>query len=342
VPVANEAEESLELDPGVYFVGVVITDDELRIGVTRTSAVHIYGEKETRLEFTIAEEDFTALVPITVTAELTVSDGIAVSRRMIAAYGDEACMTTLLNPTPVAPAGQAGITLWTPSADELVYVRQEIQVGPTMFNGKSVSVTIPYPVQPAGASLDDSFYKVISSGLIDGAITAVPIALSGSSIDFTVTPATDYILKSGTLKCSDGTNDLPITGTEPDYAFAMPASDITISAFFNRVLGFTVEIPTDKALAVTITMTHSAEADPVTNISWSGDESILFTVEDSGYTVEDGNLQWIENGVEILTASGNSHTIEARNYVQRSYTVTVMIKEDGQWYSREIPFKVTE
>jgi hypothetical protein len=341
VPITNGVEGSLELDPGVYFVGVVITDTELRIGVARTSVAHIYGEKETSLTFTIEEEDFIALVPITVTANLTVSDGIAVDRRLIAAYGDEACTTTLLTSGPVDSAGRAEITLWTPSADEVVYVRQEIQVGATMFNGKSVLVTIANPEQPAEESLADSFYKVITSGLIDGAVTAAPIALSGSSVDFTVTPATNYILKSGTLKCNDGT--ISITGTgDPNYAFTMPASDVTISAFFNRVLGFTIELPTDKATAVTITMAHSEGADPATEISWSGNESILFTVEGSDYTVEDGNLQWIVNGTEISDATGNSHTIRARRYVKRSYTITVMIEEDGQWYSREIPFKVTE
>jgi hypothetical protein len=320
----------------------VIIDTGLRIGVARTSAVHIYGEKETYLEFTIEDEDFIALVPLVVTANLTVSTGLNVSSRAVAVYRDEACTTVLLPSEAVSLTGQATIILWAPSEDEHMYVRQELDIDGETLNGESVLVTIANPEQPAEASLDDYFYKVTSSGLIDGAVTAVPIALSGSSVDFTVTPDTDYILKSGTLKCNDGTTDLPITGTGPNYAFTMSASDVTISAFFNRVLDFTIELPADKALAVTITMVHSAGADPATDISWSGDESILFTVNGSDYTVENGKLKWIVNGTKILTASGNSHTIRARDYVQRSYTVTVMIEEDGQWYSREIPFTVTE
>jgi hypothetical protein len=163
---------------------------------------------------------------------------------------------------------------------------------------------------------------------------------AGNTIGLTVEPDDGYILKSGTLQYSDGTDNYPIPESGPEYSFEMPAADVTISAFFNKGLGFTVEGPSERAVGVTAE--HSAGAEPATEISWSGDEFITFTLESSDYTVEGGNLKWIVNGIEISAANGNSLVIRARDYVQRSYTVTVMIAEDGQWYSTEIPFEVTE
>jgi hypothetical protein len=338
-PITNETEVSLLLSPGVYFVGVVINDTALRIGAARTSVAHIYGGKDTSLEIEIDESDFTALVPLVVTADLTVSTGLTVSSRKVAAYRNAGCTDVLLAPEAVSLTGGAEIILWVPSADQFVYVRQEIGIdgidGVT-FNGKHVVVNITDPEQSVAESLNDSFYKVIISGLINGAVTSpAPIAPSGSSIALTVTPATDYILKNGTLKYNDGINDHPITGS----AFTMPVSDVTISAFFNRVLGFTIEGPGD--LMVPVTILHS-DGNDSTNISWSQNKSITFTVNGSDYTIENEKLKWIVNGAEIITASGSSHTIHARDYVYRSYTVTVMIEEGGQWYSREIPFTVTK
>jgi hypothetical protein len=107
----------------------------------------------------------------------------------------------------------------------------------------------------------------------------------------------------------------------------------------SRPPGFTIEGPQDETIA--ITMTHNAGAEPATDISWSGDESITFTIDGSGYAVENENVKWFVNGIE-LSAAGNSLVIRARDYVRRSYTLTALIKADGQWYSTEIPFEVTE
>jgi hypothetical protein len=334
VTITNGAEGSLLLNPGVYFVGVVIDDTALRIGAARTSVAHIYGGKDTRLEIEIGENDFAALVPLVVTADLTVSDGLEVSSRKVAAYRNTGCTEVLLVPAAVSLTGPVEIILWAPSADEYVYVRQEIEIDGAPLNGASKEVKIDNPKQSVAANLGDSFYQVTTSGLINGAVTAAPIALSGSSIAVTVEPAPNYTLKTGTLKYSDEIGDHDITNN----AFAMPASDVTISAFFNRVLGFTIEGPGD--LMVPVTILHIDGGDS-TNISWSQNKSITFTVEGSDYTVGNGKLKWIVNG-DVPESTGNSLAIRARDYVQRGYTVTVMIEKDGQWYSREIPFKVTE
>jgi hypothetical protein len=192
-------------------------------------------------------------------------------------------------------------------------------------------------------ALSLTIYRVTIDPAIVGGSVAVDKSYetAGDAIDLTVTPDPNYRLKSGTLKHSYGGVEYPITGSGPDYAFTMPAADVTISAFFNKVLGFTIEGPSEKAIGVT--MEHSDEhATSATEISWSGDEHVTLTLESSDYTAEDGNLRWIVSGIEITAADGNFLVIKARDYVQRSYTVTVMIAEDGQWYSTEIAFEVTE
>jgi hypothetical protein len=186
-----------------------------------------------------------------------------------------------------------------------------------------------------------AIYRItIDPAIAEGRVTADKSCEAvGNTISLTITPDANYRLKSGTLTYSDGTDEYPIAGTEPDYAFTMPAFDVTISAFFNRVLGFTIEGPGDLMVSVT---TENSAGGTSTEISWSADESVTFTLESSDYQAEDGNLKWIVNGTEISDAGGKSLVIRARDYVQRSYMVTVMIREDGQWYSTEIPFEVTE
>jgi hypothetical protein len=142
-------------------------------------------------------------------------------------------------------------------------------------------------------------------------------------------------MKTGTLKYSEGGGDHAISGN----TFTMPASDVTISAFFNKDIGFTIELPQDEAIGVTAV--HSTGSTPATEISWTGGESVTFTLNSPGYSAEGLNLKWMLNGIAV-TASGNSLTIQAQDYVRRSYTLTVMIEKDDQWYSTDISFKVTE
>jgi hypothetical protein len=170
-------------------------------------------------------------------------------------------------------------------------------------------------------------------------VDAEQYVTAGTVISLTVEPDTGYVLKEGSLTYSYDGADHPIGGSGPDYTFVMPAFDVTVSAFFNKSLGFTIEGPEDETIA--IITEHSTGGDS-TDISWTGAESVTFTVDNSAYTADDGNLKWFLNETEIAAASGNSLTIYARHYIQRSYTITVMIEADGQWYSAEIPFKVTE
>jgi hypothetical protein len=338
VEVINGTPGTLTLAAGAYAVRVIVEDTIQRTSASVSGVAHIYGGQETTLEFTITAAQFTAHVPLTVTAGLTVPNGVTVTSRKIAVYGDEACADSIGAETPVLMSGEAELTFWIPSVYEAVYLRQEIVAGSVPYNGDIRTIAID-PGGPLAGELHETYYAVrIDPAIANGTVTVVPdgaIALPDTLITLQVTPDPDYILKEGSLKYNDGSDHL-LTG--PDYSFAMPASDLTISAFFNRVLGFVIG-PQDEMIPVTVR--HSAgpmSPDISPGISWSGNETLTFTV-DAAYSAEDGNLKWIVNGNEI-TAAGNSLTIRARDYVMRHYTLTVMIEAQGQWYSGEQGFTV--
>jgi hypothetical protein len=146
------------------------------------------------------------------------------------------------------------------------------------------------------------------------------------------------VLTSGALVYNDGGEDHSIEANENgSYTFTMPAADITIYAEFNKLVGFTIEGPQDEM--VTVTVEHSTGHTP-TEISWSGDETLTFTVE--GYSAEERNLRWIVNGTEVLSATGSSLVIHAQDYIRRTYTLTALIFKNDQWYSGEYSFIVVE
>jgi hypothetical protein len=50
---------------------------------------------------------------------------------------------------------------------------------------------------------------------------------------------------------------------------------------------------------------------------------------------------WLLEG-DKKTASGDSLTIRAKDYIERSYSLAVMIKVNDQWYSGDTGFTVVE
>jgi hypothetical protein len=191
-------------------------------------------------------------------------------------------------------------------------------------------------------------YFTVSIGTFSGGTVGADYAAAfpGTTITVTVSPAQGYQLKSGSLQVLQTSDDtsVPLTETGTAYTFTLPPADVTISAEFGPTsLGIIIEGPQDKTIGVTITRNGvpvPAAATAPVEMSFSAGESLTFTV-DPGYTVGGGNLFWVvENLPTNLT--GNSLTVDAKKYALKLYTLTVMIKEDGQWYSTNIAFKVVE
>jgi hypothetical protein len=205
-------------------------------------------------------------------------------------------------------------------------------------SGPAYTFTMPAADVTVHAEFERITHTITTTGLINGAVSANPAsAPAGTTVTLTVTPHTNYVLKSGSLiyrTDGDGTPIRISQGGGTTYTFEMPPADITVYAEFNWDQGFTIEGPGN--LMVPVTRVHSAGQEPPTTISWTGNESITFTVE-GPYTVGDNNLKWLVNGENpVETPNGNSLTISAEHYIRRTYTLTVMIKaDDNQWYSSE-------
>jgi hypothetical protein len=336
--IANGVPGTLSLDPGVYFVSVVIADTTQRTGVTRTSVAHIYGNRDTPLEFTITPDEFTALVPVTVSTDLTIpGSGVTVDRRQVSAYSDASCTSYLGTATAAATnkTGPVDLILWVSSSLTTVYVRQEITTtvnAALTLAGPTTTVNITNPELPVTASRNDTAYKVDIATVITGGTVEVntPAAFQDNTVTVTVTPesGSGYALK--TLLYNPG--GVTLAGPPP-YTFTMPSSDVTMSAVFHKSIGITINDIQETTVLLSVDNS---------TISRSTNQVATFSLNNASYTVEDNNLKWLVNGTAITTATGGTLSINAVNYLPRTYYVTVMIKVNGQWYSKDLALIVTQ
>jgi hypothetical protein len=186
---------------------------------------------------------------------------------------------------------------------------------------------------PPSAITAFSFADPPATGIVDG---------DAKTIAVTVPFGTDVTNLVPTITVSPGATVSPVSGAPQDFTgpvvYTVTAADGVTAAWTVTVaiFSFTVEGPGD--LMVPVAITHSAGSAASTNISWSGNESLTFTVG-AAYSAEAGNLKWLVNG-EAVASAGNSLTIRGRDYILRTYTLTAMIKEQGQWYSGNYDFTV--
>jgi hypothetical protein len=346
VTINNGEERTLTLPAGIYLASVSVKNTLQGTGVTRTVAAHIYGGRDTRLQISIDAGEFSAMVPMSVIADLVIPVGITVGDRKLSVYYG-AGFTELLDDAEVFDlSGATTITLWIPSgnlqADMQVQLRQEITVDGVPYKS-TANKTITDPGRPLSFSLVDTYYRVNYATSANGTITVKPISLPGTNVELTVTPNPGYALRKNSLNYSDtGGGGSILIAEPPPYTFAMPASDVTISAAFNPLIGIDIVGPGEEA--ITVSAAHSVDG-PVQDgspleISWSGNETLTFTLGSSDYKAENGNLKWMMNGMDLTPASGASLVIKAHDYLARAYTLTVMIEKDDQWYSKDINFSV--
>ncbi len=83
---------------------------------------------------------------------------------------------------------------------------------------------------------DDQFSITLDSGIENGEVTAAATAKTGEIVKLGVTPARDYTLDHIIVTDADH-NSVTMTGTE----FAMPKSDVTVSAVFRMLTAFMEE-----------------------------------------------------------------------------------------------------
>jgi hypothetical protein len=265
-----------------------------------------------------------------------------------------------VNPDPASAVAGAVITLTvTPDAGyALKDGSLKVNDGAVSVTGSGLVYTFTMPASdvPVRAEFEAIPYLVILPvpSDIHGTVTGNPSpATIGDTVTLTVTPDAGYALKDGSLKvfkAGAGNESVEISGSGSTWTFTMPASSVYVDAIFNPSFGITIEGPGELEIPVTVSHSVTGSVTGPAQISWTAGESLVFTVEDPAYTVEAGNLVWMEVNLGLhpfdpgpqWELGGNSLTINAEDCAIRTYNLTVMIKEAGQWFSTTIPFKVVD
>jgi hypothetical protein len=189
--------------------------------------VHIYGGKETVLEIEIAESEFSAIVPVSGTAQMAVAGGVAPAWRKIRAYSDSACASPLGMPEELGSAG--GFALMIPSATAAVYLRQEAEIDGKTYAGMAHPVTLNSGnTAVTSVAVTDAFYSITLDGIPSDAVTFPAYAAEGVSVALEI--GTAFILKPNTLEYNYNGASQTLSG--PPYAFDMPAAAVTIAGEF--------------------------------------------------------------------------------------------------------------
>ncbi|SEO71331.1 Ig-like domain-containing protein [Denitrobacterium detoxificans] len=156
-------------------------------------------------------------------------------------------------------------------------------------------------------------------------------AVESSTVTLTVTPdAEGWELKSGTLKAVAGTTEQTLTQDTSDsskYTFAMPASDVTVTADFElKVRADSISLNKKSAtLAVdgseTLTVTAlpeeaNNEALPDT-LTWTSSDESVATVDDAG------KVTGVAPGTATITVTTNNGTEDTTDDKSDTCTVTV-------------------
>ena len=128
---------------------------------------------------------------------------------------------------------------------------------------------------PYKVSLDDSFH---------GTVTAdKATADEGETVRLTVTPSAGYIIESISVYAIDLHSAVPVTYSEGNYVFTMPASEVQASATFRPAAPTTTEIPS-VGLALTL---------PAAGGSYGGSATASIT-SGTGFTLT--GAKWFNGG----------------------------------------------
>lgn len=140
------------------------------------------------------------------------------------------------------------------------------------------------PLAPSARA--DGPYKVGIDDISHGSVTAdKETANEGETVRLTVTPSAGYIIESISVYAIDLHSAVPVTYSEGNYVFTMPASEVQASATFRPAAPSTTEIPS-VGLALTL---------PAAGGSYSGGVPAAVSISSgTGFTVKSAN--WFNGG----------------------------------------------
>jgi uncharacterized protein (DUF2141 family) len=159
----------------------------------------------------------------------------------------------------------------------------------------NVTVTAEFETLPADT------YSVTITQPANGSVAAdKAYASANDTVTLTVSPAAGYKLKDGSLKANDSPA-AAVSGVANSYSFAMPASNVTVTAEFEALSAdtYSVTITQPANGSVTADKANAAEGDTV----------ILTVSPTAGYQLAADGLTVKAGGTEVTTtSSGNSYT----------------------------------
>lgn len=180
------------------------------------------------------------------------------------------CTSISVSPsTPVTDNHDGTFTFTMPASD--------VTVTPTWEQAIAITYVSKY--------IDNSGEE--QTGTTGGTVSGPASAVESSTVAFTVTPASDYQLKSVTYAWASGSRD--ITG---DANFTMPATETTVTAVFEK-----------KPFSITV-VSANGQVNGVPATATSG-TTVAFTVTpQAGYTVTSVTATWSEGeGDDATTGS---------------------------------------
>jgi hypothetical protein len=191
---------------------------------------------------------------------------------------------------------------------------------------------------PAGnvtvtAEFKDKIYTVTAAtGLPNGSLSVdKSSAVMGEEVTVTVTPASNYRLKAGSLKYNGtGYSNVTIDGTTGK--FDMVPANITITAEFELIPVLNVVFSGFEDETVNLALS-SANA-----LSRAAGDTLTITV--SGF---DTVLYWLQDGQIINNSAGTtSQQFNAAELSVGYHSVTVAVENEGKPYSKEVRFQVID
>jgi hypothetical protein len=181
-------------------------------------------------------------------------------------------------------------------------------------SGTARTFTMPASSVTVAAEFTAKVYVITILTPANGSVTANPsgTATVGTLITLTAAPEDEYRLQSITVVDSDG-NQVTLEGSGDTRTFAMPASNITVTAVFGQIGTYTVTIDTFVNGSVTSSATTRLTA---------GTTVILYSAPTPGYKVVMDSLTVTQtDGAGTVTVYKNGDT--SWSFTMPAFDVTV-------------------
>jgi hypothetical protein len=210
----------------------------------------------------------------------------------------------------------------------------------TAADGTQQAYTVTVRVKAQGAKAITAFSitsPVTAAGIINEAAKTIAVTVPyGTNLNAMTTSITHTGVAINPASGAARNFSSPQTYTVTAADGTQQVYTVTVTVLGQGTV--TIQGPPDETVTLTPVNNHSRI--PPTDLSYAAGDTVTFTVSGS-YTAVGGDLRWYVDGTQ-LTGTGNSLTIAASNYIKRSYTLTVMVKKNGLWYSTDTGFRVID